>query len=44
MSKGELLFYGGMVGTALFGLLFVLSWVVYEKKKKKLIEKIEQEL
>lgn len=44
MTAGQLLFYGGIAGVVLFGILFVLSWVVYEKKKKKLIKKLEQEL
>lgn len=43
MTMGELLFYGGIGGTALFGLLFVLLWFVYEGKKKRLIKRIEQE-
>lgn len=44
MTTGQLLFYGGIAGVILFGILFVVSWAVYEKKKKNLIRKIEQEL
>lgn len=44
MTMGELMFYGGMGGTAVFILLFAVSWAVYERKKKQLIRKIEQEL
>ncbi len=44
MTMGEILFYGGIAGTAFFGLLFVLLWFIYEGKKKRLIKKIEQEL
>jgi len=44
VTTGQLLFYGGIAGVVLFGILFILSWAIYEKKKKKLIQKIEQEL
>jgi len=43
LTLGEMLFYGGIAGTVFFVLLFVVLWLVYEKKKKKLIRKIEQE-
>ncbi len=43
LTMGQLLFYGGIAGTAFFGLLFVVLWFVYEGKKKRLIRKIEQE-
>lgn len=44
MTMGELLFYGGMAGTAFFGLLFVALWFIYEWRKKRLIRKIEQDI
>ena len=44
MTSGQLLFYGGIAGTVLFALLFAALWIVFEKKKKYMIEKIEQEL
>ena len=44
MTTGQILFYGGIAGMVLFGILFAASWAVYEKKKKKLIRRIEQEL
>lgn len=44
MTTGQILFYGGIGGTAFFALVFILSWAVFEKKKKKLIRQIEQEL
>lgn len=43
MTTGQILFYGGSVGVALFGLLTIVMWIVYEKKKKKLLQDIEQE-
>lgn len=43
MTTGELMFYGGIAGTALFAILFVASWAVFERKKKNLLRKIEQE-
>ncbi len=43
LTMGEMLFYGGIAGTAFFALLFVILWFVFERKKKKLIKKIEQE-
>lgn len=44
MTTGQILFCGGIAGTVFFALLFVVSWVIYEKKKKSLLKKIEQEL
>lgn len=44
MTTGQLLFYGGIAGAVFFGLLFVISWAVFEKKKKKLMKRIEEEL
>ena len=35
MTTGQLLFYGGIAGVILFGILFAASWAVYEKKKKE---------
>lgn len=44
MTTGQILFYGGIAGTVIFALLFVISWAVFEKKKKKLMKQIETEL
>lgn len=44
MTFGEILFYGGIAGTAFFGLLFVVLWFVFEGKKKRLIKRIEQDI
>ncbi len=43
MTMGELMFYGGIVGTTVFGILFFALWGVFEKKKKKLRRQIEEE-
>ncbi len=43
MTIGQLLFYGGIAGVFIFGILTVVMWTIFEKKKKKLICNIEQE-
>lgn len=43
MTTGQILFYGGIAGTVLFAVLFVVTWVMFEKKKKKLMGEIEKE-
>lgn len=44
LTMGELMFYGGIAGIVFFGLLFVILWLVYEWRKKRLIRKIEQDI
>lgn len=44
MTTGQLMFYSGIAGTLIFIVLLIVSWSVFEAKKKKLIRKIEQEL
>lgn len=43
MTMGEMMFYGGIAGTAVFVILFFALWGVFEKKKKKLRKQIEEE-
>lgn len=43
MTVGEIMLYGGIGGTAVFGILFFVLWGVFEKKKKKLRQEIEEE-
>ena len=44
MTEGQILFYGGIAGTAVFAVLVVIVWSIFEKKKKQLLKKIEDEL
>ena len=42
MTKGQLMFYGGMIGVVVFLLLAIIVWNVYEKKKARLLKEIEE--
>lgn len=44
MTQGQLLFYGGIGGIAVFTIMFVLCWIIFDKKKNKLIKKIDSEI
>lgn len=44
MTQGQLLFYGGMGGIVVFTIMFILCWVIFDKKKAKLIKKIDNEI
>jgi len=43
LTKGEIMFYGGMAGMAFLILLSIVLALVFARKKKKLIKKIEEE-
>lgn len=44
MTKGQLLFWGGIAGAIIFTVLFAVSWIMFERKKRQLMQKIEEEL
>lgn len=44
MTVGQMMFYGGIAGIAVFAVLAVVVWMIYEKKKKQILKTIEQEL
>lgn len=44
MTNGEMLFYGGLIGVVLFSILFIVTWAGYNRKKRKMSAKIEDEL
>ncbi|MBR4082986.1 MAG: hypothetical protein IKK33_01745 [Lachnospiraceae bacterium] len=44
MTKGELLFYGGIMGIVVFSILFVTCLIHYNSKKKKMAKQAEEEL
>ena len=43
MELGELLFYGGIAGVALFALAGLICWLVLRKKGRALLRAIETE-
>lgn len=44
MNIGIFMFYGGIIGTIFFLILLVIMIATIRKKRKKLIEKIQNEL
>ena len=44
MTKGEMMFYGGIVGTVLCLLIVLIAMKVFEKSRKRTIEKIMKSL
>ena len=44
ITTGEMFFYGGIAGTVLFSILFIVTWAGYNRKKKKMVAKIEDEM
>lgn len=43
MTLGQIMFYGGIVGTVFSLLILFLSWGIFEAKKKKIRKQIEEE-
>ena len=43
MGKGVLLFYGGIGGMILAVILFVVTWILFENKKRKFLQKMDGE-
>lgn len=43
MTAGQTMFYGGITGTIICVLTLVISWGIFEKKKKDLRKQIEEE-
>ena len=43
MVTGAVLFYGGIVGMVLSIILFITAWIVFERKKHKFLNEMEDE-
>lgn len=44
MTIGQMMFYGGIAGMIVFVIAAAIIWTIFEKKKKKLLSEIREEL